>query len=49
LSTVFLLDEHQAVRPDEIGTVASIEQATAANGAVVRRIDLQFRCGGSPV
>ena len=39
------------VRPDEIGTVASIEQAAAGNGAVVRRIDLngQFRCGGSPV
>jgi uncharacterized protein len=48
---VFLLDEHQVVRPDEIGTVASIEQAAAANGGVVRRIDLngQFRCGGSPV
>jgi uncharacterized protein len=31
--------------------VASIEQAAAGNGAVVRRIDLngQFRCGGSPV
>ena len=48
---VFLLDEHQVVRPDEIGTVASIEQAATSNGAVVRRIDLngQFRCGGSPV
>jgi uncharacterized protein len=46
---VFLLDEHQVVRPYEIGTVASIEQAAARNGAVVRRVDLngQFRCGGS--
>ena len=48
---VFLLDEHQVVRPDEIGTVASIEQAATGNGGVVRQIDLngQFRCGGSPV
>ena len=46
---VFLIDEHQGVRPYEIGTVAAIEQAAARNGAVVRRIDLdgQFRCGGS--
>src|ERR1019366_7619468 len=45
---VFLLDEHQVVRPLEIGTVASIEQAAARNGAVIRRVDLngQFRCGG---
>jgi uncharacterized protein len=34
---VFLLDEHQVVRPQEIGTVASIEHAAARNGAVVRR------------
>ena len=48
---VFLIDEHQGVRPYEIGTVASIEEAAAANGAAVRRVDLdgQFRCGGSEV
>jgi len=48
---VFLIDEHQGVRPYEIGTVASIEQAAARNGAVVRRVDLdgQFRCGGSEI
>ena len=48
---VFLIDEHQAVRPDEIGTVASIEEAAARNGAAVRRIDLdgQFRYGGSEI
>jgi DUF2075 family protein len=46
---VFLIDEHQGVRPNEIGTVARIEEACAANGAVVQVIDLngQFRCGGS--
>ena len=46
---VFLIDEHQGVRPNEIGTVARIEEACARNGAVVQRVDLngQFRCGGS--
>jgi len=46
---VFLIDEHQGVRPNEIGTVARLEEACAMNGAVVERIDLdgQFRCGGS--
>ena len=48
---VFLIDEHQGVRPYEIGTVEYLEQACARNGAVVRRVDLdgQFRCGGSEV
>jgi hypothetical protein len=48
---VFLLDEHQVVRPQEAGTVDSLEQAAARNGAVVRRRDLngQFRCGGSEI
>jgi hypothetical protein len=46
---VFLLDEHQAVRPNEVGTVARLEEACVANGAVVQRVSLdgQFRCGGS--
>lgn len=46
---VFLLDEHQVVRPDEIGTVATIRQAAERTGAGVYQIDLdgQFRCGGS--
>jgi hypothetical protein len=46
---VFLLDEHQGVRPYEVGTVARLEGACASNGAVVHRVDLdgQFRCGGS--
>lgn len=48
---VFLIDEHQGVRPYEIGTVAAIEQAAERNGAKVRKVDLngQFRCGGSEV
>jgi uncharacterized protein len=46
---VFLLDEHQVVRPGEIGTVADIEAAARSLGVDWRRIDLdgQFRCGGS--
>jgi uncharacterized protein len=48
---VFLLDEHERVRPYEIGTVASIEEAAARNGTTVRRVDLdgQFRYGGSEI
>ncbi|KAF4406840.1 DUF2075 domain-containing protein [Streptomyces lycii] len=46
---VFLLDEHQVVRPGEMGTVAEIEAAAAAKGLSSRVIplDSQFRCGGS--
>ena len=46
---VFLLDEHQVVRPGEIGTVADIKAAAASKGLRVRHVDLdgQFRCGGS--
>jgi uncharacterized protein len=46
---VFLLDEHQVVRPGEMGTVDDIEaHAMQANLAVVKvALDAQFRCGGS--
>jgi hypothetical protein len=46
---VFLLDEHQVVRPGELGTVEDIEQYAGKLGHSVHRIDLdgQFRCGGS--
>lgn len=46
---VFLLDQHQVVRPGEMGTVADIRAAAAARGIDVLQIDLddQFRCGGS--
>lgn len=46
---VFLLDQHQVVRPGELGTVADIERAAKAKGLRIVRIDLdaQFRCGGS--
>ena len=46
---VFLLDEHQVVRPGEIGTIADIREAAEKAGVEVREVDLdgQFRCGGS--
>ncbi|MFJ9621862.1 DNA/RNA helicase domain-containing protein [Streptomyces sp. NPDC101181] len=46
---VFLLDEHQIVRPGEMGSVKAIEDAAASRGCVVRHVNLneQFRCGGS--
>lgn len=46
---VFLLDEHQVVRPGEMGTVAEITAAAARKGLEchVVPLDSQFRCGGS--
>ena len=46
---VFLLDEHQVVRPGEMGTVAEIEAHAAKLALQVRKVELeaQFRCGGS--
>ncbi|MBA2694376.1 MAG: DUF2075 domain-containing protein, partial [Actinobacteria bacterium] len=46
---VFLLDQHQVVRPGELGTVADIQTRATSEGMRVEHIDLdgQFRCGGS--
>ncbi|MFI1799489.1 DNA/RNA helicase domain-containing protein [Streptomyces sp. NPDC020379] len=46
---VFLLDQHQVVRPGEMGTVEQIQDAAAAQGleCTVIELDSQFRCGGS--
>ncbi|MEV7654539.1 DUF2075 domain-containing protein [Streptomyces anulatus] len=46
---VFLLDEHQIVRPGEMGNVDQISRAAAAKGlaCTVIHLDSQFRCGGS--
>ncbi|WP_449347907.1 DNA/RNA helicase domain-containing protein [Streptomyces xanthochromogenes] len=46
---VFLLDQHQVVRPGEMGTEEQIREAAAALGLVciVVELDSQFRCGGS--
>ena len=46
---VFLLDQHQVVRPGEIGTAEAIHEAASRRGISVFEIDLrdQYRCGGS--
>ncbi|MFF0623613.1 DNA/RNA helicase domain-containing protein [Streptomyces sp. NPDC004296] len=46
---VFLLDQHQVVRPGEIGRVEEIKAAAARRGLQCREVSLdsQFRCGGS--
>jgi len=45
----FLLDQHQVVRPGEMGTVEDIEAHATRSGLAVHKIslDAQFRCGGS--
>ncbi|GAA4081321.1 DUF2075 domain-containing protein [Actinomadura miaoliensis] len=46
---VFLLDEHQNVRPGEMGTLRQIREHAERKGLAVQHISLdeQFRCGGS--
>ncbi|WP_182112678.1 MULTISPECIES: DUF2075 domain-containing protein [unclassified Actinotalea] len=46
---VFLLDQHQVVRPGEMGSVAEIEHHARTKGLTVRHVDLnaQYRAGGS--
>jgi len=46
---VFLLDEHQVVRPGEMGTVREIDEIARTKNLTVRHVDLdaQFRSGGS--
>ncbi|MGW8526198.1 DUF2075 domain-containing protein [Nocardiopsis sp. NPDC055824] len=47
---VFLLDNHQSIRSNEVGSVKLIRWAAQKLGLEVHQIDLrhQFRCGGSP-
>jgi hypothetical protein len=47
--SVFFLDEHQYMRPDEIGSTRLVRDATARRGIPLREYDLstQFRCNGS--
>jgi hypothetical protein len=46
---VFLLDEHQVVRPGEMGTVGEVEARAKKAGLTVHKVplDAYFRCGGS--
>jgi hypothetical protein len=45
---VFLLDENQSVRPDEVGSTTLLRDEAAACRARIKEFDLatQFRCGG---
>lgn len=47
--SVFLLDDHQVVRPDEVGTPQLIREAALQRGAEYFEVTLesQFRCAGS--
>lgn len=47
--SVFLIDDAQIVRPDEIGSVAYIRQTALSRGCAVFEYELeaQFRCNGS--
>jgi uncharacterized protein len=46
---VFFLDQHQVVRPGEMGTVEDIEAHAKRSGLSVQKVslDAHFRCGGS--
>jgi len=46
--SVFFLDQRQNVRPGEIGSIATIEEAAIRMGVDVRKValDAQFRCNG---
>ena len=46
---VFLIDDDQVVRPDEIGSTAYIREAAEKSGCVVLEyaLETQFRCAGS--
>ena len=48
-TTVFFIDDHQAVRPGEVGSTAMIREAAIRFDARYEQIDLrtQFRCAGS--
>lgn len=47
--SVFFIDDHQAVRADEVGSTKLIREAAKRHGARYESIDLrtQFRCAGS--
>ena len=49
--SIFFIDEHQVVRPNEIGEVGLIRRTADKFGAEILEFELrtQFRCGGSEV
>jgi DUF2075 family protein len=49
--SVFFIDDHQAVRSDEVGSSSMIREAAILRGAAYREAELhtQFRCAGSEI
>ncbi|MBD5657189.1 MAG: DUF2075 domain-containing protein, partial [Candidatus Eremiobacteraeota bacterium] len=47
--SVFFIDDHQAVRPDEVGSTTLVRETAVRHNARFESIDLrtQFRCAGS--
>jgi DUF2075 family protein len=47
--SVFFIDDHQAVRPGEVGSSTLIRESAARHDAAYREVELttQFRCAGS--
>jgi uncharacterized protein len=45
----FFIDDHQVVRPNEIGSVGYLRESARKMGSEVHeyQLDIQFRCGGS--
>lgn len=48
-TTIFFVDDDQAIRPEDIGTVKEIKRVAEARGAEIHEVDLvaQFRCAGA--
>ena len=48
-TSIFFVDDDQAIRPEDIGTVKEIKRVAESNGAKVYEINLvaQFRCAGA--
>ncbi|MEU5433866.1 DUF2075 domain-containing protein [Streptomyces sp. NPDC020719] len=46
---IFLLDDHQSIRPDEVGTATYLKELAESSGCLVEVTDLEgtFRAGGS--
>ncbi|MET8677562.1 DUF2075 domain-containing protein [Streptomyces sp. NPDC004647] len=46
---IFLLDDHQSIRPDEVGTAGYLKELAEGSGCLVEVTDLEgtFRAGGS--
>lgn len=48
-TSIFFVDDDQAIRPEDIGTVKEIKRVAETRGAEIHEVDLvaQFRCAGA--